>query len=83
MFEWGFEAGEECRGWGRKQNENTLEMRVWRGGRQAQIIETFASREDHTAASAFVSVAGLSEFYGNSIELHMLLTYLQSHVHEP
>lgn len=56
MFEWVFEAGDECNGCGRKQKENSRDNRVWRGGRQAQMIETFASREDQTAASAFVSV---------------------------
>jgi hypothetical protein len=51
-----FDAGDAWIGWGRKQNEKTRDIRVCRGGRQAQIIETFASREDQTAASALVSV---------------------------
>lgn len=61
VFECGlvFEAGAAWIGCGRKQNEKTREIRVCRGGRQAQIIETFASREDQTAASALVSVNGL------------------------
>lgn len=51
-----FDQGEECSGTGRKQKEKTFEMKGWRGARQAQMIETFASREDQTAASAFVFV---------------------------
>lgn len=49
------EAGDECSGWGRKQYEKIRERRGWSGGRQTQIMEMFASREDQTAAWAFVS----------------------------
>jgi hypothetical protein len=63
-----FEAGAAWIGCGRKQNEKTLEIRVCRGGRQAQIIETFASREDQTAASALVSVNGLDGCFDRRIE---------------
>ena len=60
VFERNLELGED-NGWGRKQKENIREINVWRGGRQAQMIETLVSREDQTAASAFVSMrAGLS-----------------------
>lgn len=62
-FDCCFEAGEEWIGWGLKQKENILERNVCSGGRHAQIMETFASREDQTAASAFVSIIVL-EFSG-------------------
>ena len=54
VWEWARDAGDECRGWGRKQNEKTRERRGCSGGRQTQIIEMFASREDQTAALAFI-----------------------------
>lgn len=54
MLDCAFEAGDEWRGWGRKKKEKTREMSGWRGGRQAQMMETLASMEDQTAAYAFV-----------------------------
>ena len=55
VVEWSFVAREGWRGCGRKQKEKMREIRGWRGARQAQIIETLASREDQSAASEFVS----------------------------
>lgn len=46
----------ECIGRGRKKNENIRERSGWSGGRQMQMMDTFASREDQRAAWAFASV---------------------------
>jgi hypothetical protein len=53
-----FEPGAEWRGWGRKQKEKTRERSGCRGGRQAQMIDMFPSREDQIAAWEFVSGEG-------------------------
>jgi hypothetical protein len=55
IVEWVFVAGEELRRCGRKQKEKMRDIRGWRGARQAQIMETLASRQDQTAAAEFVS----------------------------
>jgi hypothetical protein len=55
VVEWVFVAGEEWMGCGRKQKEKMRDIRGCRGARQAQIMETLASREDQTAASEFAS----------------------------
>lgn len=64
-MEWVLVAREELRGWGRKQKEKMREIRGWREVRQAQIMETLASREDQTAASAFVSGGVSMEHFGS------------------
>ena len=51
------EAGEECKGCGRKTKAKMRERSGCKGGRQTQIMETFASMEDQTAASAFLSAS--------------------------
>jgi hypothetical protein len=69
VCEWpAFEPGDEWRGWGRKQKEKTRERRGCRGGRQAQIIDMFASRDDQSTAWAFVS-AGLLVLFFHSVGL--------------
>ena len=55
VVEWVFVAREQWRGRGRKKKEKMREIRGWREARQAQIMETLASREDQTAALEFVS----------------------------
>jgi hypothetical protein len=49
----------ECIGRGRKKNEKMREKSGWSGGRQTQMMDTLASREDQRAARAFATVGVL------------------------